>query len=307
MSIVVVGSVALDSVETPFGKAVEALGGSATYFSLAASHFHPVQLVGVVGSDFPSAHVDLLARRGVDLAGLAVEGGATFRWAGRYDLDLNNCETLDTQLNVFATFRPSLPESYRDAGVVFLANIDPNLQLDVLKQVKRPWLTAMDTMNFWISGQRDRVAEVMRSVDVVIVNEAELRQFAGTPSLQRAARQVLALGPKALVVKKGEYGAAVYGDGLYFVLPAYPLEEVKDPTGAGDSFAGGFLGYLARAGELSNQALRHALVFGSVVASFAVEDFSVRRLVRLTPEEIAGRYRDFREYTVSTLEELRWP
>jgi sugar/nucleoside kinase (ribokinase family) len=297
MTIVVVGSVALDSVETPFGKAVEALGGSATYFSLAARHFHPVQLVGVVGGDFPAAHVDLLAKSGVDLTGLTVEEGLTFRWAGRYDLNLNDCKTLDTQLNVFATFRPSLPEAYRDAGVVFLANIDPSLQLEVLKQVRRPWLTAMDTMNFWISGQRDRVAEVIRSVDVVIVNEAELRQFAGTPSLHAAARQVLSLGPKALVVKKGEYGAAVYGDDLYFVVPAYPLDEVKDPTGAGDSFAGGFLGYLARAGQLSPPTLRRALVYGSVVASFTVEDFSVRRLVRLTPEEIAERYRDFREFT----------
>jgi sugar/nucleoside kinase (ribokinase family) len=297
MSIVVVGSVALDSVETPFGKAVEALGGSATYFSLAARLFHSVQLVGVVGSDFAAANVDLLAKSGVDLAGLAVEDGATFRWAGRYDFDLNNCETLDTRLNVFAAFRPSLPETYRDAGVVFLANIDPSLQLEVLKQVHRPWLTAMDTMNFWISGQRSCVAEVMRAVDLVIVNEAELRQFAETPSLHAAARQVLALGPKALVVKKGEYGAAVYGQGLYFVLPAYPLEEVRDPTGAGDSFAGGFLGYLARAGQLTFPVLRRALVYGSVVASFTVEDFSVRRLVRLTPEEIAARYREFREFT----------
>jgi sugar/nucleoside kinase (ribokinase family) len=297
MSIVVVGSVALDSVETPFGKVVEALGGSATYFSLAARHFHPVSLVGVVGDDFPVSHVDLLTESGVDSAGLAVERGATFRWAGRYDRNLNDCQTLDTQLNVFATFRPSLPEPYRDAGVVFLANIDPSLQLDVLKQIRSPWLTAMDTMNFWISGQRDIVTEVMRSVDVVIVNEAELRQYTGTSSLHVAAREVLALGPKALVVKKGEYGAAVYGDGLYFVAPAYPLDVVKDPTGAGDSFAGGFLGYLARAGELSKPTLRRALVYGSVVASFTVEDFSVRRLVRLTPEEIAGRYSQFREFT----------
>jgi sugar/nucleoside kinase (ribokinase family) len=297
MSIVVVGSVALDSVETPFGKVDEALGGSATYFSLAARHFHPVQLVGVVGADFPAEHVGLLASGGVDLAGLAVEEGETFRWAGRYDFDLNNCQTLDTRLNVFASFQPRLPDSYRDAGVVFLANIHPGLQLDVLKQVRRPWLTAMDTMNFWIGGQRDLVAEVMRSVDVVIVNEAELRQYAGTSSLHVAARQVLALGPKALVVKKGEYGAAVYGDGLYFVAPAYPLDEVRDPTGAGDSFAGGFLGYLARAGEATLPTLRRALVYGSVVASYTVEDFSVRRLVCLTPEEIACRYRRFREFT----------
>ncbi len=297
MSIVVVGSVALDSVETPFGKVREAIGGSAVYFSLAAGLYADVRLVGVVGTDYPPEHVRMLRDRGVDVAGLRAEPGRTFRWAGRYDYDLNECQTLDTQLNVFATFRPELPESYRDAGVVFLANIEPGLQLDVLRQVRRPWLRAMDTMNYWIAGQRDRVAEVMRGVDVVMVNEAELRQFAGTYSLSAAAREVLALGPRALVVKKGEYGAVAFAEGLYFVAPAYPCDEVRDPTGAGDSFAGGFLGYLAREGRLTPEAIRRALIHGSVIASFTVEDFSVRRLLSLRPEEIACRYEEFRRFT----------
>lgn len=281
MSIVVVGSVALDTVETPFGKVDGALGGSAVYFSLAASHYADVRLVGVVGTDFPAECVELLRQRRVDVAGLRYEPGETFRWAGRYDYNLNDCQTLDTRLNVFATFRPRLPEAYRDAGVVFLANIDPALQLEVLGQVRRPWLTAMDTMNYWIAGKRELVTEVMRAVDLVLVNEAELRQYAGTYSLHAAARQVLALGPRAVVVKKGENGAVVFAEGVYFVAPAYPVTEVRDPTGAGDSFAGGLLGHLANQGQLTPAALRRALVHGSVVASFTVEDFSVRRLLTI--------------------------
>lgn len=300
MSVVVVGSVALDSVETPFGKVEEALGGSAVYFSLAAGHYTDVKLVGVVGSDFPRKHVDLLRSRGVGLEGLRVERGETFRWAGRYDFNLNDCETLYTRLNVFATFDPELPDSYRDAAVVFLANIDPELQLDVLGQVRRPWLRAMDTMNYWIAGKRDAVTAVMRSVDLVIVNEAELRQYAGTYNLLAAAREILSLGPKALVVKKGEYGAVLFADSTYFVAPAYPLEVVRDPTGAGDSFAGGFLGYLARERSLTNDALKRALVHGSVVASYTVEDFSVGRLISLQQREVAERYEEFRKFTYFT-------
>ena len=297
MSIVVVGSVALDSVETPFGKVDEALGGSAVYFSLSAGYYTDVKLVGVVGTDFPRQHVELLRSRGVHLEGLQFEAGETFRWAGRYSYNLNECETLYTRLNVFASFRPQLPEVYRDADVVFLANIDPSLQLDVLRQVRRPWLTAMDTMNYWISDQRDAVTQVMRLVDVVIVNEGELRQYAETYSLLAAARQVLALGPKALVVKKGEYGAVMFSDGVYFVAPAYPLEEVRDPTGAGDSFAGGFLGHLASEGQITRGALKRALIHGSVIASYVVEDFGVRRLLTLGPDEVSRRYQEFREFT----------
>lgn len=297
MSIVVVGSVALDSVETPFGQVDNALGGSAVYFSLAARHYAPVKLVGVVGEDFPSEHVDLLKRNGVDARGLQVAPGKTFRWAGRYDFDLNVAHTLDTQLNVFAEFHPHLPEDYRASDFVFLANIDPTLQLDVLKQIERPKLVVMDTMNFWISGKREALTEVIQSVDVVLMNEAELRQYADSYSLIVAARRVLALGPRAVVVKKGEYGAVLFADGLYFVAPAYPLEDVRDPTGAGDSFAGGFVGYLAQRGEWDDETLRRAVVHGSVAASFTVEDFSVRRLARLSDAEIRARYQEFRHFT----------
>lgn len=297
MGIVVVGSVALDSVATPAGAVENALGGSAVYFSLAARQHADVRLVGVVGQDFPAEHTALLCDHGVCVEGLRVEDGLTFRWAGRYGENLSDCETLDTQLNVFADFRPSLPESYRDAGVVFLANIDPDLQLEVLNQVRNPWLTAMDTMNLWIAIKKGAVTEVMRQVDVVFLNEGELKQFTGQGNVYAAARQVLALGPKVVVVKKGEYGAALFSDGSYFVAPAFPVEDVKDPTGAGDSFAGGFLGHLAGAGALSEAAARRALVHGSVIASFTVEDFSVRRLLRLTPAEVQSRFDAFREFT----------
>lgn len=297
MSVLVVGSVALDAVETPFGRVEEALGGSATYFATAASLYAQVQLVGVVGHDFPRAHVDFLKRRGVDVLGLQVEEGQTFRWAGRYDYDLNVAHTLDTQLNVFATFHPQLPEGYEQAAYVLLANIDPDLQIEVLRQVRAPRLTALDTMNYWITNKRAALEEAISLVDVVLMNEAEARQFAGTQNLQRAARRILALGPRALVVKKGEYGAVLFANSSYFVAPAYPLELVKDPTGAGDSFAGGFIGYLAGVAETDEAHMRRALIHGSVVASFCVEDFSVGRLATLTKAEIGRRYQEFRHFT----------
>ena len=297
MSILVVGSVALDSVETPFGKVEEALGGSATYFATAASLFAPVKLVAVVGEDFPQRHLDYLGSRSIDLRGLQVAPGHTFRWAGLYDYDLDVTHTLDTQLNVFAEFHPDLPSGYEEAPFVFLANIDPELQHEVLEKVRAPRLTMMDTMNFWIRGKREALVSTMAAVDVVTMNEAELRMFAGTNSVVAAARRVLELGPKALIVKKGEYGAVIFTDSTYFVTPAYPMEEVKDPTGAGDSFAGGFLGYLASQGEVTNQAIKKAMVYGSVVASFTVEEFGVARLATVTPQEIAARYREFQEFT----------
>jgi len=296
MGIVVVGSVALDTVETPAGKVVEALGGSATYFSLAARHYAPVSVVAVVGTDFPTEHIELLRSREIGLNGLSVEPGETFRWSGRYSENLNECVTLDTRLNVFGAFRPQLPESCQNEDVVFLANIDPDLQLDVLRQTRKPWLTAMDTMNFWIQSKRDRVVEVMRSVDVVLINEGELRQLTGIHNLIAAARELLALGPTALVLKKGEHGAVALMDGAYFGVPAYPLEVVRDPTGAGDSFAGAFVGALARDGQLTSDSLRRAVVRGSVVASYAVEDFSVRRLLCLRQCDLDKRYADFREF-----------
>jgi sugar/nucleoside kinase (ribokinase family) len=294
MSILVVGSVALDSVETPFGKVEDVVGGTAIYFSAVASVYSPVKLVGVVGDDFPREQVEFLRERGVDLAGLqSVPGGRTFRWKGFYDFDLNTAHTLDTQLNVFAGFAPELPEDYRRTPFVFLGNIHPQLQLDVLEQVEDPGLVVLDTMNYWITGEKELLTEVIRRVDIVVVNEAEARQYAGSNSLFVAAREILGLGPRALIVKKGEYGCVLFTSSSYFAVPGYPLEEVKDPTGAGDSFAGGFLGYLATREEVDDLAIRQAIVHGCVAGSFAVQDFSIGRMRRLTQAEIRERYRDF--------------
>jgi sugar/nucleoside kinase (ribokinase family) len=294
--LLVVGSVALDTVETPFGRVEEALGGSATYFAYAASFFTQVRLVGLVGDDFPERHVALLQQRGVDLRGLEVTPGRTFRWRGRYGYDLNEAHTLETQLNVLADFRPCLHPAFRHARFVFLANIDPELQLGVLRQMaERPRLVALDTMNFWIQGKRAALLDVLAEVDVVTINDAEARQLAGEPNLIRAARAIAAMGPKTVVVKRGEYGALMISDGAFFIVPAYPLDSVYDPTGAGDTFAGGFMGYLASQERTDDSAMRRALIYGSVMASFTVEDFSLHRLVRLTPEEVEERYRAFQE------------
>jgi sugar/nucleoside kinase (ribokinase family) len=294
--LLVVGSVALDSVETPFGKVQEVLGGSATYFSYSASFFTRVRLVATVGDDFPEAHVRLLGERGVDVNGLRTSRGRTFRWAGLYGYDLNEAKTLDTQLNVFADFRPALDDGLRRVPYLFLANIDPELQWDVVRQMaERPRLVALDTMNFWIQGKRDALTRVLREVDVVTINDAEARQLAGEPNLVKAARAIAAMGPKVVVIKRGEYGAMMVADGTFFVLPAYPLESVYDPTGAGDTFAGGFMGYLARAERRDRATMRRAMVHGSVMASFAVEDFSLSRLTRLTAGEIEERVEAFHD------------
>ncbi|TMC61059.1 MAG: sugar kinase [Chloroflexi bacterium] len=302
MSILVVGSVALDSVQTPFGKVDDALGGSATYFAAAASLYERVSLVAVVGADFPQQHIDFLHSRNVDLAGLQRVEGKTFRWKGRYDYDLNRAQTLDTQLNVFASFHPRLPEHYRDAQYVFLANIDPELQSEVARQIKSPKLIALDTMNYWIDYKKDKLSEAMSLADIVLMNEAEAREYGNTFSLIRAARKILALGPRAVIVKKGEYGAALFADGAdmvsqYFFAPAYPLEKIADPTGAGDTFAGGVIGYLAKHNDTSMEALKRAIIHGSVAASFTVEAFSVDRLKSLTLDDIAQRYRDMQRVT----------
>jgi sugar/nucleoside kinase (ribokinase family) len=295
--LLVVGSVALDTVETPFGKVSEVLGGSATYFSYAASFFSRVRLLATVGEDFPKEHVRLLEERGVDVSGLqTTAGGRTFRWTGAYGYDLNEAKTLDTQLNVLAEFRPSLPEDVRRVPYLFLANIDPELQLDVVRQMAtRPRLVALDTMNFWIQGKRAALERVLREVDVITINDGEARQLAGEPNLIRAARAIAAMGPRTVVVKRGEYGALMMADGAFFVVPAFPLESVFDPTGAGDTFAGGFMGYLASRSALDRDTMRRAVVYGSVMASFAVEDFSLNRLRRLTQDEIAERCSAFRE------------
>jgi sugar/nucleoside kinase (ribokinase family) len=290
MSLLVVGSVALDSLETPFGRREDVLGGSASYFSTAASFFAPSRVVAVVGDDFPQAHVDFLASRGVDLAGLVRQPGRTFRWKGRYELDLNTAHTLDTQLNVFAEWKPDLPEAYRDSEYVFLGNIHPELQLAVLDQVRSPRFVGLDTMNFWIGGQRDALARVLKRVDMLFVNDAEARQLADEHNVVKAARRILGMGPRAVVVKRGEYGALFFSGEEVFAASAMPLASVFDPTGAGDSFAGGFMGYVARARREDAGTLRRAIVVGSILASFAVEQFSLDRFRTLGASEIRTRY-----------------
>jgi sugar/nucleoside kinase (ribokinase family) len=297
MSLLVVGSVALDSVETPFGKVDDALGGSATFFAAAASLYCGVQLVGVVGSDFPEEELAFLEERGVDLAGLDRCEGESFRWAGVYSYDLNSRETLETRLGVFADFQPKIPESFRDAEWIFLGNIDPVLQLDVLEQVRRPRLVAADTMNFWISGKRDELMALLQRVDLLLVNDSEARELSGEYNLLRAARWIQARGPDMVVVKKGEHGAILFTRDFAFFVPGYPLEVVFDPTGAGDAFAGGFIGYLARAGSVEPSDLRRAMVYGSAMGSFAVERFGVERFHDLNIRDIHERVGQFRELT----------
>lgn len=297
MGIVVVGTVAFDTVETPFGRGENVLGGSATYFSTSASFFTDVSLVAVVGDDFPVEHINFLHSRDINTDGLQRITGKTFHWTGRYGYDLNEAQTLDTQLNVLTEFRPDLPESYRDADYLFLANIDPDLQTEVLDQVRRPKLVACDTMNFWISSKPEALKKVLRKVDIVVINEGEARQFTNQSNLVKAARDIIALGCKRLVVKRGEYGVLMFTADSVFAAPAYPLEEVFDPTGAGDTFAGGFMGYLANTGDLSEEGIRQAIVFGSVMASFNVEDFSLNRMKRLEYREIEARYRNFKALT----------
>jgi sugar/nucleoside kinase (ribokinase family) len=297
MSLLVVGSVAFDSVKTPFGEVEKVLGGSASYFSTAASYFTEVRLVAVVGDDFPEAHWQLLANRGVRLEGLQKTAGKTFQWRGEYGSQLNEAKTLDTQLNVFESFRPKLPDGYADSSFVFLANIDPELQLDVLRQVRRPKWVACDTMNFWIGGKRDTLVKVLGSVDLVIINEGEARELTGETNLVRAAKQILGWGAKTLMVKRGEYGVAMFNAQTFFAAPAYLLENVFDPTGAGDSFAGGVMGYLSQVGRVDDATLRQAVIYGSVMASFNVEAFSLDRLCNLTQEEITARYRHFKALT----------
>jgi sugar/nucleoside kinase (ribokinase family) len=293
MSVLVVGSVALDSVETPFGKADDALGGSATFFAASASLLCPVQLVGVVGNDYPMEQLEALSARGVDLAGLERADGESFRWRGRYRHDLNSAETLETRLGVFSHFRPKIPAQFRRAPFVFLGNIDPRLQLDVLQQVEKPRLVACDTMNFWIESRRPDLLALLEHVDLITLNDAEARQLTDEYNLIRAARWIMDRGPQHVIIKKGEHGAFMFTRTTVFFAPAFPLEEVFDPTGAGDAFAGGFIGYLARTGDLSEPNLKRAVVYGSAMGSFAVERFSIQRFLEIGPREIASRVRDF--------------
>ena len=294
MTVLVVGSVALDSVETPFGKASDVLGGSGTFFSASASHLSPVQLVGVVGSDYPIEKLEPLAKRGVDLAGLERAEGNSFRWRGRYRHDLNSAETLETHLGVFSNFRPKIPPQFRNAPFVFLANIDPRLQIEVLSQVERPKLVACDTMNFWIESRRPELITLLGKVDLITLNDGEARQLTERTNLIKAARWIMDKGPTHVIIKKGEHGAFMFTRDTVFFAPAYPLEDVFDPTGAGDAFAGGFMGYLARTGDLSEANLRRAVIYGSAMGSFAVEKFSIERLLEVTRPEIAERVGAFR-------------
>lgn len=302
MSVLVVGSVAFDSVKTPFGAVDEVLGGSASYFAVAASYFTAVRMVGVVGEDFPTEHEALFQRHNIDIAGLTRQPGETFRWRGEYGYDLNEAHTLETQLNVFASFQPDLPPAYCDTPYVFLANIDPDLQRTVLEQIQAPKFVACDTMNFWIEGRLEALKATIQRVDYLLINEAEARALAQEANTIRAGRAILSLGPRGVVIKRGEYGVLYLTAETSFFAPAYPLEEVFDPTGAGDSFAGGFMGALAQQDSLDEQAIKRAIIYGSAMASFNVESFSLRRLTSLTTAEIDTRVQEFQRFV--TVERL---
>ncbi len=304
MSVLVVGSMALDSVETPFEKREDVLGGSASFFSYIASMFVPVRLVAVVGDDFPEEHMELLRSQDIDLQGLQQEVGRTFRWSGRYLPDMVGRETLDTQLNVFQNFKPKLPETYTDSEFVFLANIDPLLQLEVLEQVKKPKFVACDTMNFWIEGNLAAVKKVLRSIDALLINDEEATLLSGERNLVRAAAAVRQMGPRIVIVKRGDAGALLFDDDGVFSAPAFPLEQIADPTGAGDSFAGGFVSYLAKSDDLSPKILRQSMIFGSVIASFSVEDFSLDRFRTLDLAGIQQRCNSF--FDLVHFEAITW-
>ncbi len=297
MSVLVVGSVALDSIETPFGSARNALGGSATYISAAASYFTaPIRLVGVVGGDFPKEGLDFLESRGIDLEGLEmVKEGKTFHWSGKYHYDLNNRDTLATDLNVFEKFDPKIPEKYRKSRYVCLGNIDPVLQRKVLEQIEKPRLIICDTMNFWIEGKNAELRETLKRINVIILNDSEARLLSHEPNLLKAARVIRAMGPSIVIIKKGEHGAMLITEQTVFTAPAYPMENIFDPTGAGDTFAGGFVGWLGKTDDISEENLKKAVIYGSAMASFCVEKFSVDGLRELTYLKIQDRFRAFRE------------
>jgi sugar/nucleoside kinase (ribokinase family) len=297
MSLLVVGSVALDSVYTPFGETADALGGSAVFFSVAASLLHPVQVVGVIGSDYPTAELDRLVDRGIDWSGVERAEGESFRWKGKYSYDLQSRETLETRLGVFADFDPKLPAAWRSARYLFLGNIDPKLQLGVLQQMDSPELVVCDTMNYWIQGTRPALMELLKAVDILLVNDGEARELSGEWNIHKAGRWILDHGPKRVVIKQGEYGALLVEPGRRFYVPAYPLEEVFDPTGAGDAFAGGFMGYLARAKSVAPAQLRRAMVYGATMGSFAVEGFGIRGFEGVSYDAVQRRVQSFVDLT----------
>ncbi len=301
VSILVVGSIALDTVETPFARVEETLGGAASYFATSASLYSQVNLVAIIGSDFPGEHIDFWRRRPVNLAGLRVEEGRTFRWTARYHIDMNSRDTLDTQLGVYSGFHPIIPEDYRSSKLLFLANIQPELQMEVLEQVPRVHLSVLDTMELWIMTARSQLTEVIKCVDVLLMSEEEVRQYTNRSSIVSGVRQLLDMGLKYVVVKQGSYGALLFGaDGTFFSAPTYPLEEVIDPTGAGDAFAGGFLGYLSTVepkqdGHYSVDEIKRGVVHGNIIGSYVCEDFSIGRLRTLTMDDVAKRYRSLVE------------
>ncbi len=297
MSLIVIGTVALDSVKTPFGKADSILGGSATYFSVSASYFTNVSLVAVIGEDFPNEHLKVFEKHGINTSGLVTLPGKTFQWKGEYGFDLNVANTLDTQLNVLMDFNPTLTDEQSKTPYVFLGNIDPELQMKVIDQMKAPRLIALDSMNFWIENKKDALLEAIGKVNMVIINETEIRELTGKPSLIKAGRELMKMGPDTVIIKQGEYGAvAIYKDEV-FSAPAYPMEDVNDPTGAGDTFAGGLMGYLSHHNEISDEVIRQAMIVGSIMASYNVEDFSLNRLTNLKFEDIAGRYHEIKRLT----------
>lgn len=303
MTLLVVGSIALDSIFTPFGETADALGGSAVYFSVAGSLLHPVQVVGVVGSDYPLAELERLAPRGIDWSGVEHAAGESFRWKGKYSYDLQSRETLETRLGVFANFQPKLPEAFRSAEFLFLGNIDPELQLGVLGQVRRPKLVVCDTMNYWIQSKKPQLLELLSRVDLLMVNDGEARELSGDWNIHRAGRWILAHGPKRVVIKQGEHGALLIEPSRTFYVPAFPLETVFDPTGAGDAFAGGFMAYLARSGSVSDDNIRRAMVVGATMGSYAVEQFGIRGFDTVTLPDVWARVKAFTDLTHVNLAE----
>jgi len=295
MSLLITGSIGLDSVKTPLAEHHDLLGGSASYAAIAASFFTPVNLVGIVGDDFPKPYLDLYRKHGINLAGLEIAAGQTFRWSGEYEWNMNNRRTLSIALNVFEKFNPTLPAQYRNAPFVFLANISPQLQMHVLSQVEKPKFVVADTMDLWLEIAREALLELLKRIDCLILNESEARELMKEASLIKAGRGILKLGPKYVCIKKGEHGCLLFGEDLFFSAPAYPLEDIHDPTGAGDCFAGAFAGYLAKTGKVDPTTLRNAVIYGSVVASYNVEAFSLGRLQTLTPADIENRYQFFRK------------
>ena len=287
----------MDSIETPFGKKDEILGGSATFFSIAASFFDKVNIIATVGEDFPKKHLKMLKHRNIGIDGITVKRGKTFRWEGRYEYDMNVAHTLATHLNVFRDFSPDIPQNLRNSRVLFLANIDPDLQERVLSQMNKPKLIACDSMNHWITGKKRSLEKFLHKVDIFLLNDSEARQLSGEANLIKAAKSITSCGPKAVVIKKGEHGVLYYSRGSHFLAPAYPLDNVYDPTGAGDTFAGGMIGYLSKAGKIDNASIRKSIIYGSILASFAVEDFSINKLLKISMGDISKRYNELKEMT----------